>query len=447
MHDGEGGHMAGSLMRRFSMDRNSAPRPILVPLFIVSLVGLVSTLGSTPQSMENYRQPILRANVRLPRARAMEFMKLRVVLRDRNLRCPDFSGTCQKILSVSQGGAVLEIRRPGIPRSEAAEEARTEEARECLAANDYIQSESPQIESTAVTAIGAEDDPFRAALKLQNWVSDNIKVERGIVLSPSLEVLKNRRGTSLGAAVLLAALTRALRFPSRVVLGYVYISGFFLGQAWMEIQAGPDWIPLDPSLPGEGIADAARISLCASSLKNGLGSVLGKGGSGVFGQLDLKILEYAERGKAPVIVPETALSYRVNSEAYENGWLGLSWHKPVDWRFSKFNPMWPDTAVVGLTNPEGGRVEIRMKDLKPWWTNQNAADEIFLELKIVEGAVRADRQGFPGFLAVGPSRAALVLIDGLTAWVIVAEGLEPGRLIDAATADLRIRHGGRPGLP
>jgi hypothetical protein len=421
--------------------RGERPRlpKILILLLVAASAGAQSNHpGPAAARSESYRQPILRANIRLPRPRSMEYMKLGVSVRNPNIQCPDLGSSCQKVLSVNRSGAVVEIRRPGIPAGPEAETERTGDIAECLAANDYIQSDSPSIRSAAIDAVGVEGDPFRGALKLQTWVSENMRVGRGIALASALEVLGRRHGTSLGAAALLAALARSLEIPARVVLGYVYTSGGFLGHAWTEIRAGGEWIPLDPSLPGDGIADAARVALCSSSLKNGLGHALGRGSSGVFGHVGLKSLGYAEKGKSPVVVPDRAIPYRVSEGVYENSWLGLTWRRPSDWRFAKFNPMWPDTAIVSLTSPEGARVEIRMKEIKPWWTSQSAADEIFTDLRIVEGSVPVERHGFPGFLAVSPSRAGLVLIDGLTAWVIVADGPHPERLVEAATKDLRI---------
>jgi hypothetical protein len=423
--------------RRRARFRPDSPSAVII--FGLALAGLLTVPSPAAAQIENFRQPVLKSNIRLPRARAVTAMKFRVASRGSETRLPDLSGSCQKQLGLSRRGAIVEVRRPDPPRVEVDENRWTEEAWECVAGNDFIQADSPRIRGQALDIVAADGDSFRGALKLEAWVSDNLRIERGLVLAPALEVLEHHRGTSLGAAVLLAALSRSIRIPARVAVGYVYSGGAFLGHAWTEVLIGPDWIPLDSSLPGEGIADAARIALCASSLKNGLGEHIGRGGRLPFGRIDLRILEYAESGKPPIIVPADARSYELKDDVYENPWLGLTWRKPADWRFSKFNPAWPDPCIAGLVNPQGARVEIRTRDVKPWWSEQNAADEIFHDLRIVEGAERADRHGFPAFRAGGPTRAALVLLDGPTAWIILAEGPHAAALIDQTTAGLRIR--------
>ena len=115
----------------------------------------------------------------------------------------------------------------------------------------------------------------------------------GIALAPSSEIFRNRRGTCLGYATLLAALTRAAGIPSRVVLGYVYALAIFGGHAWTEVLVDGAWIPVDAAIPASGVADAARVGIIATSFGDGAGLLSGGAGLKLFGQVDIKVLEYA----------------------------------------------------------------------------------------------------------------------------------------------------------
>ena len=78
---------------------------------------------------------------------------------------------------------------------------------------------------------------------------------------------KNLEGDCTEHAVLLAALLRAKKIPSRVVVGLVYVTGgqSFGGHMWTEAFLNGRWVPLDAPLGQSGIG-AAHIKMAASSL-------------------------------------------------------------------------------------------------------------------------------------------------------------------------------------
>ena len=115
--------------------------------------------------------------------------------------------------------------------------------------------------------------PKSKLLSLGRWAAENMTFDLGIVFAPAIEIMRDRRGTCTGYAVLLAALARAAGIPSRVVMGYVYAMRMFGGHAWAEVLVGEEWVPLDAAIVNEGPADATHLAIIASSLENGPGEL------------------------------------------------------------------------------------------------------------------------------------------------------------------------------
>ncbi len=207
---------------------------------------------------------------------------------------PDFTGPTQKAAAKTAATLDLELRRPALSPSVRRPVAVTDANREFLAPNAYIQSDDPVLRRTALDMVGGETDLWKAALKLERWVSENMRFDLGIAFAPSTELFKNRRGTCVGYATLLATLARAAGIPSRVAIGYVYALGMFGGHAWAEVLLGEAWIPIDAAIVAPGCADPARFYLTRSSLYGGGGSLTSGAAQQILGQVDVRILEFAE---------------------------------------------------------------------------------------------------------------------------------------------------------
>ena len=389
---------------------------------------------------EMYSSSIIRSNVRLPKARSLEYLKVKLVHRKPELGWPEIKSAYQTVLAKSADWLVLEIKRPKPPEKAVGLLAAVSETnKQFLLPNAYIQSDMPELQDLARTIIGNEKDILRAALKLQRWVTENMTFDLGIVLAPSSEIFKNRKGTCVGYATLLAALTRAVRIPSRVVMGYVYVLGMFGGHAWTEILIGESWIPIDAAIVAQGVADAGRLYFIASSLYEGAGS-LAAGGAGqqVFGQVDIKILEYAGPDGKKVAVPESARPYSINGDLYANQWLGLELLKPPDSRFAKLDSVWPETTVAVIEGPKGEKVELQEHYLMPWKAPQDSAREILDRLDI-RGKTREQKVSRrPAIILEAKTKAAMVIIDKPEAWVLIAEGNDAPKWLARAAAGLKL---------
>ncbi len=111
------------------------------------------------------------------------------------------------------------------------------------------------IEETAREVVGGETNPYLAAMKLNNYVVDNITYSfvphsalwpRGE--AESVYVHENRRGDCGAQSMYFSSLCRAVGIPARTTGGWQLFSGNFAGHFWAEFYL-PDygWVPVDPT--------------------------------------------------------------------------------------------------------------------------------------------------------------------------------------------------------
>jgi hypothetical protein len=392
--------------------------------------------GALPE--EIYARSIIKTNVRLPGARTLDFLKLRITRRDPSGEWPDFAGPTQRAGAKTAATLEMELRRAALPAGAQRPVAITDANREFLAANAYIQSDEPDLRRTALETVGGETDLWKAALKLRRWVSDNMHFDLGIAFAPSTELFKNRRGTCVGYATLLATLARAAGIPSRVDIGYAYVLGMFGGHAWAEVLVGETWVPIDAALAGPDSADPARFYLGQSSLYGGGGTLTGGATQQLLGQIDVRVLAFGGPDGRIVEVPENAAPYKIEGGTYANPWLGITLVSPDGWTFVKLAAVWPDAVVVGMEGPEGAKAEWQEAYLTPWLNSDMALRQI-LGRHVQEGKERPiQAAGRTGLIFETAGRAALALPDGPEAWVLVVEGRDAGRIVELLAGGMKI---------
>lgn len=370
---------------------------------------------------EIFQKSIVRTNIRLPRYAPIDRLNLRLTHRNPALGWPEFKHPNQTVIEKTEKELRLEIRRPARPKEAAFPAAADAENREFLEPNAYIQSDDAAIRKLAEELAAGEKDAFRAALAMERWTAEHMTFDLGIVFAPATEIFKNRRGTCVGYATLLATLARAAGIPSRVAMGYVYAQGMFGGHAWTEILAGKEWVPLDAAIVNEGVADAAHLTVITSSLATGAGEMGVGPAQQVFGQVDIRILEYETVGKTTV-VPEDASPFVVNGNRYLNSWLGVAFSKPAEFVFSKLDAIWPDPTLVGMTGPDGVKAALEEQAIFPWLDKEEGVAERLAKLvpggktgrlAIGEGP-KGEGAGKPGAPSTG-SVPAIYSRDGKTA--------------------------------
>ncbi len=377
--------------------------------------------GELPQ--EIYQSSIVRTNIRLPRARPIDYLKLRLLHRNPDLGWPNLEIAGQKVLSGSEKEVILEIRRPEVPPGTVFPVAKTEINRQYLEPNAYIQSDDAEILRLAHELVGTDKDAFRAALSLERWVAGNMSFDLGIVFAPATEIIRDRRGTCVGYATLLATLARAAGIPSRIVMGYVYALGMFGGHAWAEVMIGESWVPLDAAIVNAGAADATRISLVASSLAAGLAEISLGAAQQVFGQVGIEILGYETGGKAYPVSPGAG-PYAITEDGYDNPWLSIRLAKPAGFRFGKLDAVWPDRTVIGLDGPAGETAVLEQHEIYPWEDPETAVWEK-LERLVPDGKkgrLKTRKEDALLLDSADGQRSAAALIRGLEVWIIRVEG-------------------------
>lgn len=386
--------------------------------------------GGASLSEEIYARSVIRTDIRLPKARTLLGMKARLVRRDTSLDWPDLGTTQQKVLDRAAGSLDLEVRRPAAPRPLRLPPPSQSVDKPFLAANAVIQSDDPVLRAETRRILTGESDAWSAALKLRRWVAENMTFDAGIALAPSSELFKDRHGTCLGYATLLAAMARATGIPSRVVIGYVYLQGVFGGHAWTEVRIGETWLPLDAAVVSPGVADAARIGVAASSLYEGSGSLTGGAASQLMGQVDIRILEYTgEDGKA-VSVPEGAKPHGISGDVYRNPWLGLSLTKPRGFSFTKLDAVWPDATVVGMKGPGGAEASLQEGAIPPWVAPDAAAASALIRAVGAGAPRRSSAGGRTVWSLAKGDKAAAAVLDGHAYWLLTASGRRAPALLN-----------------
>ncbi|WP_440223056.1 transglutaminase-like domain-containing protein [Dokdonella sp. MW10] len=135
------------------------------------------------------------------------------------------------------------------------------------AANDWLQSDAPEVVALARKATdGVEGDAARM-LALESFVRGYITDKSlGVGYASALEVVRDPRGDCTEHAVLLAALGRSVGIATRVVDGLAYTPGFagqknvFVPHAWVQAWTGDRWRSYDAALAG---FDAGHIAFSA----------------------------------------------------------------------------------------------------------------------------------------------------------------------------------------
>lgn len=394
--------------------------------------------GGASLSEEIYARSVIRTSIRLPKARTLQRLKARLARRDTGLSWPDLGTAQQKVLARTAGSLDLEVRRPSAPRPIRLPLPSMPADKPFLSANAVVQSDDPALRAETARILAGESDAWRAALKLRRWVTENMTFDAGIALAPSSELFKDRHGTCLGYATLLAAMSRAAGIPSRVVIGYVYLQGVFGGHAWTEVRIGETWLPLDSAVVSPGVADAARIGIAASSLYEGSGSLTGGAASQLMGQVQVRILEYEGEDGKTVVVPEGAEPHTISGDVYRNPWLGIRLTKPKGFSFGKLDAVWPDATVVGMKGPGGAEASLQEGAYQPWIELDAAAASALIRAVGAGKPKRSSAGGRTVWSLARGDKAAAAVLDGPVYWLLTAGGRGSPALLNSLLAGLAL---------
>ena len=400
--------------------------------------------GEGSLSNEQFRGTLIKSNIRLPQARLLESMTLQLerISAAPGAEWPAFDGPGQTVLEKAGGKLTLRIERPrglavGRGMSRPAEKAPTGAAlKELVQPNLYLNTDDDLLKKTVRDVLSGEDDPWRRALLLRDWVNGHMKFDLGIAFAPSSEIMRNMKGTCAEYAILLAAMLRAAGIPSRFLMGYVYLNGIWGGHAWTEALIDGQWLPLDAAVAGPGIADAARLSLSRSTMNAGLGELL-SGGQSLFGNLKVNVLDYTLKGKKVKVDPGLPLSV-VAGDRYFNAGLGLSVRKPAGFAFAGLDQTWPERTLLAMKGPQGELVQVIQDQWRPGREPEAMAFRLLEE--VVPGAVRSHLKvlGKSCPTVNEEKSAATAILNGADVWIIQAEGRRALGLLKTVLSSFRI---------
>ncbi len=253
----------------------------------------------------------------------------------------------------------------------------------------------------------------------------------GVALTPAAEAIKNRRGTCLAFAVVLASLERAAGIPSRIVYGLVYEEGMWGGHAWTEAYIDGSWMPFDAAMYAPGTADAARIAIATSSFSDG-GGILNGAGLQIFGNVGVRVLGYND-GTSSIEVPADAKPYRIAGDRYYNRWLGLALEKPPGFEFRNLDAVYPDDTVVEMAGNSGERIGVEQASVV------RPAHRLITDFFAKSACIAPVRiAGLNGWKATNSRYARIVLVQGASVWVMTAKGPKASELLRHVTASLKV---------
>lgn len=372
---------------------------------------------------ESYQQTVAVSDIRLPHPRQLQQVTLEIRAKDAaGIQWPDLASSTQRVISRTPQSVVLEVSRP-LPGPGRDAAVSVQEAD--LAPTALLQSDDEGVQKIAFGIAAGERDPWKLALALQRWVNENMRFDAGIAIAPAAEVARDRHGTCVGYAVLLASLARARTIPARLVMGYVYESRIWGGHAWVEMLINGQWRPLDAAEYAPAVADAARFAVIRDAGQSGTIAGMGELAK-LFSKVDIRILSY-RLGDRTVQVPRDAAGYTLEGSRYVNPWLGLTVVKPQDAAFTGLDAHWPDAPSV-LTVKQGAAT------VQVWYAPTDAATSPNDLVAKMLGDAQAPLEPLQWHrLKAARGRAgdqeALAALDGDVTWAVLATGPDSHALL------------------
>ncbi len=205
----------------------------------------------------------------------------------------------QRVLELNKDYVLIQTRAQIFSENEAIPYPVEEEGlKEFLKPTFLCQIDDPELKSIARKLTGEEKNSWRAAKKIAEWVSKEVRPSYDIGFASAKEVLKRREGDCSEYTVLTVALCRAVGIPARAALGIMYAYGIFAYHMWAEVYVGrwvnldSKWIAID-SKSGEFFTDATHLKFGRSLLDENIYQEMAKAVSELLGKLRLEVLDYS----------------------------------------------------------------------------------------------------------------------------------------------------------
>ena len=196
-----------------------------------------------------------------PLDRNSQSISYRLINKNRDgIHLPETS--MQKGIKAQDGTAILEVTRLSARREangnsdhKATVDGKVGEPEDLslyLQATPELNIDDPLIQELAKKAADGEKNPAKLADKLCQFVYDYIENrDLSVGFATASEVARSRQGDCTEFSVLLAALGRANKIPSRLVTGVMYADKFagkknvFVGHMWTQLWIDGQWVDVD----------------------------------------------------------------------------------------------------------------------------------------------------------------------------------------------------------
>lgn len=137
---------------------------------------------------------------------------------------------------------------------------------EFLQATAFIPSDDEKIIKIA-EEITKGKEGIEAVREIVSYVDKKLTDKPTFSIPNALDALESEEGDCNEHSALAVALLRAVRIPSRVEVGLVYVGEAFYYHAWVGVYLGGKWISTDPTF-GQIIADPTHVKLEYGGFEN-----------------------------------------------------------------------------------------------------------------------------------------------------------------------------------
>ncbi len=212
---------------------------------------------------------------------------------------PDLPETgMQKVRRRPDGAVEVDVQRQDHQAlRQAPASAPSPDLAEYVEPNIWINSDDPEVVAMAQKAAGDAKTPYEIADRLREYVTEVIEEKNlNVGFASASEVCRNKEGDCSEHGVLLAALGRVHKIPTRVVMGLVYVPAFsgtpdvFGFHMWTQFHIGGQWVDFDAA-QHESDCNPTHLAVATSSLKSAALAEMAFGLINIIGRLEIEVLE------------------------------------------------------------------------------------------------------------------------------------------------------------
>ncbi len=311
---------------------------------------LAATSGKSEDILTSAGLP---CDVLLLRPRKLTELAVRIKCKSGDMQGLQFAGDYQTAEPAGADALTVRVKPPAMVG-----EATKDVDSEYLSANDYMHVQDQKIVDTARRVVGSATGA-EAVRKLRNWVATRVAAGGEVAFGTDLEALNSGRGDCTERAVLLASLCRAAGIPSKLVYGFAYSHGIFIGHCWNEVRLNGQWVPADAALmlaDSDTAVDAGHLKMAETSLKDGNPDT--RTMMGAFGRLETEVMDFSTGATA---TPGPSIKTENSGKSWRFPGLGITVNMLPGWTLTPavdnadFVLRGPDSANVNVSTMEKGR--------------------------------------------------------------------------------------------